>query len=182
VVGNLERNPRAARWSVVCFDGESMPIRKAAVDLVFCSEVLEHVHHPDMFLAELRRVLRSGGDLFLTTPNMAAWHNRILLPLGYPPANYTAYPHKRLGAPSFIQGLDAEVQDHPRVFTRAALLEALGLHDLTIVNDSAISYAVPGRPLFRMRRALDPLIPKTWKEDLVVWARAGSTKEEGRAP
>lgn len=51
-------------------DGEALDAADASVDLVVAREVIEHVPPPDVgaFVAELRRVLRPGGRLVLTTP------------------------------------------------------------------------------------------------------------------
>ena len=49
-------------------DGE-IPLEDSSVDLVWCSEVLEHVPDTAALLSEARRVLRTGGRLLLTTPS-----------------------------------------------------------------------------------------------------------------
>ena len=40
----------------------------SAFDLVLCAETVEHVRDLQLFLSEIRRVLRPGGELALTTP------------------------------------------------------------------------------------------------------------------
>ena len=45
-------------------------------DLVLMSHVIEHVHDPLATLAEIRRILRAGGTLVLTTPNAGSWGHR----------------------------------------------------------------------------------------------------------
>jgi hypothetical protein len=35
----------------------------------------------------VRRVLREGGYLLITTPNLASWVNRLVMLLGYQPYN-----------------------------------------------------------------------------------------------
>lgn len=51
---------------------EQLPIRDESVDLVCCFQVLEHLHSPEHFLNEAKRVLIPGGRLLLTTPNRHA--------------------------------------------------------------------------------------------------------------
>ena len=48
--------------------GETLPADDATFDLVWCSEVLEHVLDTTRVLSEARRVLRTGGVLAATTP------------------------------------------------------------------------------------------------------------------
>lgn len=45
-----------------------LPLADSAFDLVLCAEVLEHVRDVQLLLSEVRRVLRPGGELALTTP------------------------------------------------------------------------------------------------------------------
>jgi len=45
-----------------------MPIRDGSIDVVLSTETLEHVTDPGPFVAELARVLRPGGRLYLTAP------------------------------------------------------------------------------------------------------------------
>ena len=47
----------------------AIPLEDASVDLVWCSEVLEHVPDTAGLLSEARRVLRTGGRLLVTTPS-----------------------------------------------------------------------------------------------------------------
>jgi SAM-dependent methyltransferase len=58
-------------------DGE-LPLQDAAVELVWASEVIEHVADTARWLSEVRRVLAPGGTLLLTTPD----HGRARLLLG----------------------------------------------------------------------------------------------------
>jgi ubiquinone/menaquinone biosynthesis C-methylase UbiE len=51
----------------------SIPLGHAEVDLVWCSEVLEHVPDTIGLLTEVRRVLRPEGRLLLTVPD----HGRL---------------------------------------------------------------------------------------------------------
>jgi SAM-dependent methyltransferase len=54
-------------------DDGSLPLEHASVDLVWCSEVLEHVADTGHLLLEVRRVLRLDGRLLVTVP----FHGRV---------------------------------------------------------------------------------------------------------
>ncbi len=45
----------------------------AKFELLFCTEVLEHVPHPHEFVASFRDLLVDGGILYLTTPDAGHW-------------------------------------------------------------------------------------------------------------
>jgi coenzyme F420 hydrogenase subunit beta len=47
-----------------------LPLDDASFDAVLCFETVEHFPYPERLVAELGRVLRPGGTLILTTPNI----------------------------------------------------------------------------------------------------------------
>lgn len=57
-----------ARSPHICGDIGRLPIRNSVFDTVLCLEVLEYVWDPSAALAELRRLLKPGGTLLLSTP------------------------------------------------------------------------------------------------------------------
>jgi SAM-dependent methyltransferase len=68
-----ERAPEAAAVELV--EGAALPFEEDAFDVVWAGEVLEHVADVVGLLAEVRRVLRWGGRLLVTTP----WHGRLVV-------------------------------------------------------------------------------------------------------
>ena len=54
----------------VALDARDLPVRRSSVDAVAMFDVLEHVRAPHEVLLEIGSVLRPGGDLLLTTPNL----------------------------------------------------------------------------------------------------------------
>ncbi|MGE5537981.1 MAG: methyltransferase domain-containing protein [Gemmatimonas sp.] len=77
------------RYRARGFDGFTMDLERGLdfpdcrFDLVFCSEVIEHMMFPEKLASEMARVLKPGGRLVLSTPNSAFWLYRLLAVLGY---------------------------------------------------------------------------------------------------
>lgn len=67
---------------VVDLNSEQLPYKNKSLKFVWCSEVIEHVFWPDTLMAEISRVLRRGGYLYLTTPNIAWYGIRLTLLFG----------------------------------------------------------------------------------------------------
>lgn len=55
-------------------------------DIIIINQVLEHTKEIFWILSQANRALKSGGLLIIGVPNLAAWHNRILLLLGRQPS------------------------------------------------------------------------------------------------
>jgi SAM-dependent methyltransferase len=53
--------------------GEALPFPDASFDLVYSSNVLEHVGNPEGVLDEALRVLRPGGTMVMVVPNYGSW-------------------------------------------------------------------------------------------------------------
>ena len=67
--GDWEQSPHEGA-EVVDFVGsaDALPIADRTFDVALCTQVLEHVPEPKLVLAEMARVLRPGGRLYLTVP------------------------------------------------------------------------------------------------------------------
>ena len=58
-------------------DAAALPFDSNSFDSVVCIEVLEHLLFPNLAAAEILRVLKPGGTLFATCPNVMFWRRRI---------------------------------------------------------------------------------------------------------
>jgi SAM-dependent methyltransferase len=56
------------------YEGDRWPVESDSADFVLCTETLEHVLAPPVFLAEMHRALKPGGRVVLTIPFAARWH------------------------------------------------------------------------------------------------------------
>jgi SAM-dependent methyltransferase len=106
-----------------------LPLADASFDLVLCAETIEHVRDVQLLLSEVRRVLRPGGRLALTTPA----HGR-LTGLG-------------LALGGFERRFDP-LSPHLRFLTRrslAALLDRLGFDPVSLRRRRGTLLAVATR-------------------------------------
>jgi SAM-dependent methyltransferase len=58
----------------VHLNASAMDLPDDSVDAFICESMLEHIQKPEQVLAEIRRVLRPGGKLLLSTPWMYPFH------------------------------------------------------------------------------------------------------------
>ena len=131
-----------------------LPFASGSVDVVILSEVVEHLVDPDGGLAELYRVLRPGGHLVLSTPNLAAWFNRGLLLAGIQPIFSEVSLRRVYGRPGQV------VAGHLRLYTRRALagfLADLGFTDIRVSGACYHDVPMPLRPLDRAFRLVPDL-------------------------
>jgi ubiquinone/menaquinone biosynthesis C-methylase UbiE len=101
---------------------EPLPFADNEFDLVTCIETIEHVRDVQLAFSEMRRVLRPGGRLALTTPAASRW--RFL-----------------------VRGVEHPFSPHLRAFTRRSLrstLETMGFHvlELDISHATLLALAV----------------------------------------
>jgi SAM-dependent methyltransferase len=124
-----------------------LPVADGVADVVIMSELIEHLVDPDGAVAEVRRVLRPGGSLLLSTPNLAAWYNRGLLAVGIQPIFSEVSLNGVFGRPGRV------VAGHLRLFTRRALTEFLTASGFRCVTVTGARYHDVPRPLVPLDRA-----------------------------
>ncbi|HVJ18434.1 MAG TPA: class I SAM-dependent methyltransferase [Polyangiaceae bacterium] len=70
-----------------------LPFDDAQFDLIWCSEVIEHLNDPVHAMSELRRISKPGAHLILTTPNSYAWLFRFIALFGLTPQRIQRKDH-----------------------------------------------------------------------------------------
>ncbi len=98
--------------SVLRGDGLHLPFGDGSFDRVICTEVLEHISHDDVAIAELGRVLRVGGTMAVTVPRFGPeWVNWLI----------SDEYHETPGG-------------HVRIYRRAGLVAKLGRAGLRVTS------------------------------------------------
>jgi len=117
-------------FRLVPFDGP-LPFEDTSFDLVWASEVIEHVADTARWLSEVRRVLATGGRLLLTTPS----HGRLRValsgvepfsePLGEHLHLYTKRSLTRLLEEFAFGAVEVRAVDGPPLLRRSLLARAV---------------------------------------------------------
>ena len=123
---DLRAIPLAGTW----------PLEDASFDAVWAGEVIEHVADTAGWLSEVRRVLRPGGRLLLSTPD-------------YGPL--TRF-HLGLSRRAFAAHFDP-LSDHLRFYTRPLLARLLNEFRFESVRVTAVA-GIPGARRLLLARAL----------------------------
>jgi len=106
-----EAGIRVKRWDV----RKGLPYRSEMFDIVLATEILEHVFDTDALLSEIWRVLKKGGILVVSVPNVCSLKSRINVVLGGLPS-YVEY-HCRKGTAGHIRGynlpaIKSQLEEH----------------------------------------------------------------------
>jgi 2-polyprenyl-3-methyl-5-hydroxy-6-metoxy-1,4-benzoquinol methylase len=120
--------------AAVQLDAQRLPFGPDRFDLVVSDDVIEHLVDTDSYAREIRRVLRPGGWLLLSTPNLAAWFNRLSLLVGVQPAFTEVSFEKIFGRPG------DDIVGHLRLFTSRAIREFLVHHGFELVDVRGVAF------------------------------------------
>jgi SAM-dependent methyltransferase len=133
---------------------DALPVSDASFDAVLCTEVLEHVRHPESVLAELARVLVPGGRLCLTVP--------FVWPLHEGPFDFFRY------TPFALRDmLEAEGFQEVAVEPTSGFLSTLA----QVADMSWWLYRRPAPLLTRLREKVLLRLIRMWSRPLVLLAR-----------
>tara|TARA_R110000868_G_scaffold99535_2_gene273902 strand:+ start:10179 stop:11009 length:831 start_codon:yes stop_codon:yes gene_type:complete len=114
---------------------EDLPFEDGKFDKLICGEVLEHVFDKDAALDELLRVLRPGGALVVSVPNLNAdgtWWGRLLRCIGM-----------RSFSPIEVFSLEELAKhgdSHVREYTPAGIRAWFGARGMVIERMTVVSF------------------------------------------
>ena len=163
------------RVAFLCADGERLPLADSSVDVVVLNHIYEHVVSPAAVVAEIRRVLRPTGLVYLGLGNRLG----VVEPhYGLPFLSWLPRPL----AHRYVRASGRASHYHERFLTRAALARLFGAFDLWDYTlcilaepprfgaEDAVKGAVRRLPHFLLRAAM-PLIPT------YVWVGAPTPRQ-----
>jgi SAM-dependent methyltransferase len=119
----------------------ALPYPDEHFDVIMTLGIMDQIPAFDGLLREINRVLVPGGHVLVSLPNLASWHNRMLMLLGYQPRDVEISREVLVGVPARYAG--HEPDGHIHVPTVRAFTELMEHHGFARVKLSG------GRPLVR---------------------------------
>ncbi len=146
-----------------------LPFEDASFDAALCLEGVEHLVNPTAFIAELSRVIRSGGHIVLSTPNVMNFYSRLHFLL-----TGAFYQFNPAAVPELVPG---EAADRGHIFPLSyfQLSYLFGQHGMRVKQVLGDKYK---------RKILFPLyillLPAVWLATRLVLLRHGDRREPKR--
>jgi SAM-dependent methyltransferase len=139
---------------------EGIPFPSESFDVINANQVIEHVRRTDVFLREVRRVLKPHGLACISTNNLSSWHNVVSLGLGMQPMPMHVSDEIIVGNPLNPEhrwGHRDLGRTHLRLFTARALAELATYHGLTMEQIRTVGYYPLPPLLARVATRVDPV-------------------------
>lgn len=155
---------------------EKLPYKSNYFDFILNQEVIEHLQDPDSFMEECFRILKPGGHIILTTPNLLAWFQRVLCVLGIVPTFHEVSKRNRQFGLGPLKRVITNTQPvgHIHVFTLPALKDMLRAYgfEVTTVAGARVPHRFP-QPVGFLYNRLDSVfqVCPSMASDLIVLAK-----------
>ncbi|GEM_PF-1925947 len=96
-----------------------MPLGDGIFDVVAFTEVIEHITFPQIMISEIARVLKPGGLLVITTPNIFCLGNRLATLFG------TDKLFRKVGEEGFVSTIEFNSFGHVAHYSPKSLIQLL---------------------------------------------------------
>ena len=137
---------------------QGFPCEDGTIDVVSASQIIEHLPDTDGFLREVKRVLKKGGYVIISTPNLASLDSILLLMGGWQPAAATVSEETCAGVFSLTGAKigDDDGPRHQRLFTMKALRELMVYHGFRVVREHGSGFYPLPLPLDSICASINP--------------------------
>jgi malonyl-CoA O-methyltransferase len=154
-------------------DAESLPLAPDSVDLVFSSLAIQWCQNPELFFAELARVLRPGGRCVFTTlgPDTLRELRQAWAAVdGHQHVNQFQPPGELLAAAARVPGIELTLENerqcmhYQRVAELLAELKTLGAHNMNRGRPAGLASRKALQGMLQAYEAwrLDGLLPASY--------------------
>lgn len=121
------------------------PFPNNSFDVISANQIIEHIDNTDLFLSEIKRVLKPNGYAIISTENLSSWHNIFALVMGWqPPSIDHHHPFSHITVP--IQPMHG----HVKAFSYFGLIKLFQQYGFNIACVKPASY-------FSILSVIDPL-------------------------
>lgn len=144
---------------------EPLLIEAGTVDFVLCSEVIARFYEDPMFaMSEINRVMKLGGILLITTPNLISWAALVRSLVGLNPMDNTKYFIQRNGrrsvydhTPESVGNLIWESGFISEIWTENVFHFGFGKKAIDFFRKSGVSLENRGDSIFAIARKETPV-------------------------
>ncbi len=124
---------------------KELPLNDNSYDVIHANQVIEHVPDVDLFVSEIRRVLRPGGYVILSTENGSSWHNIFAALMGWQIFSSTNMSGEAAGVGNPLaihrgNGAFMKSWTHKTIFNYKGLIEFLEVHGFQNVELQGSGY------------------------------------------
>ena len=148
-----------------------MPFKNNEFDFLVAGEIIEHFNQNQAkkFLKECRRVLKSNGELIITTPNKGAWSNRL----------FHKFDKANAGARIFADGKtfgEHGYHGHQKLYFIDELKKVLEQNEFNIMEFFCLPYTEESSPnqfelIYAIRKIMHCFLSKKLQEEIVIRAK-----------
>lgn len=125
---------------------EALPFDSACFDLLTCFGMLDYLPAFDFALEEFARVLKPGGVLVVSLPNLASWHNRLSLAFGHQLRDIEVSRRYVTGVHPYYQSRDMAPTGHIHTVTIRAFSELVaqfGFRQVRVFGSTPPNEGIP---------------------------------------
>ena len=150
-----EANSKGVKTTIQDADEGGLPFPDGHFEAVMTLGMMDYLVSFDGLIREINRVTAVGGRVLVTLPNLASWHNRLALLMGYQPRDVEISSEKLVGVSPGYKG--ETPAGHIHIPTLAAFTDLMDFHGFDTVKVTS------GRP--QQRSVASPL---NWIDSIVA--------------